>query len=259
MSYQRKYYTRLPKEKKNWDESDCRDENYYRDATYYHDHKKGQRRNSDEERFYSDATYNDENHLKDKTKSSRKVSERRALYENNLGYFRHTISNCPKVLHEEPKEIGTKDSKRCNSSILSSRQILASVGLQSPPKVHHSGIRYYGNLLPQLERRDCDSEERDCESLPRYPLQARQHRKQLSLCALEDICKKNLLMAHYKAVGDPSFNIHRFRLPEEFHPYLRYLVAQCERRAKSKPNGWHTELYSLTKQDIALRDVSHKS
>ena len=258
MSYHHKYYTRLPEEKQNCDESDYRDENYYRDATYYpyyHDHEKSQRRNSDEQ----GCTCDGENHPKDNNRSSRNVSEKRALYQNNSGHFRQIVSNCPKVLHEEPNEICKKDGKRYNSSISSSRQISSSVGLQSPPKVSHSGGRCYGNLLPQLERRDCASEERDCENLPRYPLQVRQHRKELSLYALEEICKKNLLMAHYQVVGDPSLNIHRFRLPEEFHPYLRYLVAQCERRAKSKPNGWHTELYSLTKQDMALRDVSHKS
>jgi hypothetical protein len=63
---------------------------------------------------------------------------------------------------------------------------------------------------------------------------------------------------HYcETVGNPTLNIHRFRLPSQFLSTLDYVVNGCESHAQSLPNGWHTDLYSLTKQDIALRDIPH--
>jgi len=58
-----------------------------------------------------------------------------------------------------------------------------------------------------------------------------------------------------ETVGNPSFNIHRLRLPPQFLPILEYIVNGCERYAQTLPQGWNTDLYSLTKQDIALRDI----
>lgn len=60
-----------------------------------------------------------------------------------------------------------------------------------------------------------------------------------------------------ETVGDPSFHIHRLRLPSHLLSILDYVVNECERYAQTLPKGWNTDLYSLTKQDIALRDIPH--
>ncbi|KAL3770295.1 hypothetical protein ACHAW5_000674 [Stephanodiscus triporus] len=84
----------------------------------------------------------------------------------------------------------------------------------------------------------------------------------------------------YGIVGHPSLKIYRFQLPGNLHPLLDHIVEGCANYANSLPSGWRTVthwlfyillfislsvfrtksllrtyLYSLTKQDVALRDV----
>ncbi|KAL3808222.1 hypothetical protein ACHAXA_011290, partial [Cyclostephanos tholiformis] len=63
------------------------------------------------------------------------------------------------------------------------------------------------------------------------------------------------LTPSYSVVGHPAFKIYRFRLPHLFLPLLDHIVEGCANHANSLPTGWMTHLYSLTKQDVALRDV----
>jgi hypothetical protein len=58
-------------------------------------------------------------------------------------------------------------------------------------------------------------------------------------------------------VGNPSLCIHRIRLPSELLHILDQIVMSCEGYASTRPSGWITELYSLTKQDIALKEIPH--
>jgi hypothetical protein len=58
-------------------------------------------------------------------------------------------------------------------------------------------------------------------------------------------------------VGHPSLNIHRLHLPHNLLHLLDSIVLDCEAYAATQPNGWLTDLYSLTKQDVALREIPH--
>ena len=58
-------------------------------------------------------------------------------------------------------------------------------------------------------------------------------------------------------VGHPSLRIHRLHLPRTMLHLLYSIVLGCEAYAATQPHGWHTELYSLTKQDMALREIPH--
>lgn len=57
------------------------------------------------------------------------------------------------------------------------------------------------------------------------------------------------------AIGHPSLKIYKFQLPPHLLHLLDYIVIRCDDYAATLPGGWMTYLYSLTKQDIALRDV----
>ena len=59
----------------------------------------------------------------------------------------------------------------------------------------------------------------------------------------------------HRVVGDPSLRIFRIHLPTQLLQLLDEIVWSCERYAATLPTGWYTNLYSLTKQDIALRDI----
>lgn len=57
-------------------------------------------------------------------------------------------------------------------------------------------------------------------------------------------------------MGDPRFSVYRVRLPE----YLIYgpldaLITASELYANRLPKGWETNLFSLTKCDIACQDI----
>ena len=59
-----------------------------------------------------------------------------------------------------------------------------------------------------------------------------------------------------ECVGDPRFSVYRVRLPE----YLIYgpldaLITASELYANRLPKGWETNLFSLTKCDIACQDI----
>ena len=56
-------------------------------------------------------------------------------------------------------------------------------------------------------------------------------------------------------IGHPSLKIYKFRLPPHLRNLLDHIVNGCDEYAATLPGGWSTYLYSLTKQDIALRDV----
>jgi hypothetical protein len=59
----------------------------------------------------------------------------------------------------------------------------------------------------------------------------------------------------HRVVGDPSLRIYRIHLPTQLLQLLDEIVWSCERYAATLSKGWYTNLYSLTKQDIALRDI----
>jgi hypothetical protein len=59
----------------------------------------------------------------------------------------------------------------------------------------------------------------------------------------------------YERIGDPSLRVFRLRLPRELASRLDGIIAHSERHAQALPGGWKTDLYSLTKQDMALRDI----
>jgi hypothetical protein len=56
-------------------------------------------------------------------------------------------------------------------------------------------------------------------------------------------------------VGNPNLGIYRIRLPLHLLHLLDQVVLGCEAHASTLATGWRTALYSLTKQDIALRQV----
>ncbi len=56
-------------------------------------------------------------------------------------------------------------------------------------------------------------------------------------------------------IGHPSLKIYKFQLPPHLLHLLDHIVNGCDDYASTLPGGWMTYLYSLTKQDIAVRDV----
>ena len=58
-----------------------------------------------------------------------------------------------------------------------------------------------------------------------------------------------------EVIGHPSLRTFQLQLPPKYLYLLDYIVAGCEKFAKSHKNGWRTNLYSLTKQDLALADI----
>jgi len=85
-----------------------------------------------------------------------------------------------------------------------------------------------------------------------YPVQARYAPPQVP----RNI-KMSTMTFYHQVVGDPSLKIFRVRLPPHLLHLLDGIVLGCEAHAATLPNGWLTELYSLTKQDIALRKIPH--
>jgi hypothetical protein len=65
----------------------------------------------------------------------------------------------------------------------------------------------------------------------------------------------------YQHIGPERLQIFRLQLPMELihggsSSKLDPIIAQAERYAQDcLPNGWNTALYSLTKQDVAMRDI----
>lgn len=58
-------------------------------------------------------------------------------------------------------------------------------------------------------------------------------------------------------VGNPALKIFRLHLPPHLMHLLDSIVLGCEAYAATRTNGWLTDLYSLTKQDVALREIPH--
>lgn len=58
-----------------------------------------------------------------------------------------------------------------------------------------------------------------------------------------------------ESIGNPSLQIFRLKLPTALMARLNGIVAHSEQYAQTLPDGWRTGLYSLTKQDMALREV----
>jgi len=56
-------------------------------------------------------------------------------------------------------------------------------------------------------------------------------------------------------VGDERLGIYRISLPMHLMHLLDTIVLACEAHAATLPNGWWTDLYSLTKQDLALPNI----
>ncbi len=59
----------------------------------------------------------------------------------------------------------------------------------------------------------------------------------------------------FSIIGHPSLQIYRFQLPYHLLHLLDYIVEECQSFVSKTSTGWLTYLYSLTKQDIALRDI----
>lgn len=62
-------------------------------------------------------------------------------------------------------------------------------------------------------------------------------------------------MPSYIIIGHPSLRIYKFSLPNNLLHLLQHIVDACQNHAQSLRSGWKTYLYSLTKQDIAVRDI----
>jgi len=91
------------------------------------------------------------------------------------------------------------------------------------------------------------------QSSSSYPVQARHASPQVP----RNINMSTNMAVYYQVVGDPSLRIFRVRLPPHLLHLLDPIVLGCEAHASTLPEGWLTELYSLTKQDIALRKAPH--
>lgn len=59
----------------------------------------------------------------------------------------------------------------------------------------------------------------------------------------------------YERIGDPALSIFKLSLPPKLVDRLDGIIALSEEYAESLRSGWKTELYSLTKQDVALREI----
>jgi hypothetical protein len=70
-----------------------------------------------------------------------------------------------------------------------------------------------------------------------------------------NIPRDTAFMPNYSIIGHPSLRIYKFSLPNNLLHLLEYIVEACEKHAQSLRTGWTTYLYSLTKQDIAIRDI----
>ena len=124
-------------------------------------------------------------------------------------------------------------------------------GINPPPDIPRRGFKSLFNNESAL---NVDyTEERDSqEQQSRFPPQARHH-----VPSTAQTAKVSLPLYHHEIVGHPSLNLHRLRLPSHLMPLLDTIVRDCEKYTASLTRGWKTDLYSLTKQDIALREIPH--
>ena len=82
-----------------------------------------------------------------------------------------------------------------------------------------------------------------------YPTQRRREYHEVATTIQEDT------LPSFTTIGHPSLKIYKFRLPPHLLHLLDEIVDGCSEHADSLSTGWRTFLYSLTKQDIALRDI----
>ena len=82
------------------------------------------------------------------------------------------------------------------------------------------------------------------------------HNKELTLSppAIRRISSSPIPL-RYECIGDPALKIFRLSLPRELVRRLDGIIALSEQFAQGLAGGWKTELYSLTKQDLPLRDI----
>ncbi len=85
-----------------------------------------------------------------------------------------------------------------------------------------------------------------------YPVQARHQSSRVPRSI-----KPSTMTLYHQVVGDPALKIFRVRLPPHLLHLLDGIVLGCEAHASTLRNSWLTELYSLTKQDLALRRIPH--
>ncbi|EJK70675.1 hypothetical protein THAOC_07946, partial [Thalassiosira oceanica] len=86
------------------------------------------------------------------------------------------------------------------------------------------------------------------DRLDDYPTQARRVSQQvLPIRIASEVPKYTVIDAHLK--------IFKLTLPRHYLPLLGFILQGCIGHAEKSSCGWMTYLYSLTKQDIALRDV----
>ena len=69
------------------------------------------------------------------------------------------------------------------------------------------------------------------------------------------LLSSTLSFHQYESIGDPRLEIYKARLPPRLLNLLDTIVMRSEIYAANQPTGWHTDLYSLTRQDLALCDI----
>jgi hypothetical protein len=115
----------------------------------------------------------------------------------------------------------------------------------------------YKYLLAQGRTAHFDSQ---CPKLPPYqPLRTAMalppHQALLSPPVVHRVTSSSLPFLRYERIGDPALRIFKLQLPRSLVGRLDGIIAHSERYAEGLPEGWKTELYSLTRQDLALRDI----
>lgn len=107
----------------------------------------------------------------------------------------------------------------------------------------------------------------ECPVLPPYeplrrppckfpmPMVPPQHQVLLSPPVVHRVTSSAPPFLRYEQIGDPTLRIFKLRLPRNLLSRLDGIIAHSERYAEGLAAGWKTELYSLTRQDLALRDI----
>lgn len=89
------------------------------------------------------------------------------------------------------------------------------------------------------------------------PLPHRVTKPKISIPTRSPIIRQNhQSYLRYQRIGPAQVKVFRLQLPMELIHSLDPIVTEAERYAQEVlPNGWNTSLYSLTKQDVAMRDI----
>lgn len=164
-----------------------------------------------------------------------------------------------------------EDTRDCSYDSYLQRSEYCSSHRDQPPKFDFSDVCCYMNGIdqhlispPRLPRSrssrntsssGADHDWRTLGDVPQsFPVQTRHSRTN---GVKYETWKPMVPIYDHSYVGQPRYGIHRLRLPNQFLPILDQIVAGCELYAKGLPKGWSTDLYSLTKQDIALTKIPH--